>query len=241
MTANDYEARTAREQAEQTTIRERWTRTMLQLPEALNAREQDAGSRWRLIERDGDRATLRNDAYDPNAQPEQIVLSLNVYDRRITAYGRYGQSLDGRQWVPSYNIGREAADPQPSMSADKTPAQIAADLCRRLLPKYREYLAVYRRQLAAAVERRAQTHTLAASLIEASGGRLKRWGRAWEEKDPQSLSAHVEYQSIAGVSYGEIEVSSGSSVHVKLTVDVERARQLMAWLAQQPTGTPSAG
>jgi hypothetical protein len=200
----------------------------------LQLQQKDPGSQWQVSERSeirGEWVRLQNQATVNDRAPERIRLSLNTYDRRIKAWGSYGQSLDGRMWLPRDAV-RGADDPQPTMSADKTPAQIAGDICRRLLPLYREYLAIYRRQLVAGLQLRERTHQTAVELIEASDGRLKPWGSAWEAKDPRTLSAHVDYQAYQGVTSGEIEVS-GDRVEVKLTVDVERARQLVAWLAEQ--------
>jgi hypothetical protein len=201
----------------------------------LALQQKDPGSQWQISDRSefrGEWVRLVNRLTINDRAPERIRLSLDTYDRRIKAYGQYGQRLDGYQWLPRDAV-RDADDPQPTMSADKTPAQIAADLCRRLLPRYREYLGVYRQQLVAALQLREATHETAVELIKASAGRLKPWGTAWDAKDPRTLTAHVDYQAYQGVSRGEVEVS-GDRVEVKLTVDVERARQLVAWLAEQP-------
>lgn len=100
---------------------------------------------------------------------ERIWLWIEEYKRRIEARGSYGQLPNGRQWIP-----RDAnlEDPQPSVSADKAPTQIAADIFRRLLPGYRVNLAAYRFRLKEAQDYKSRTLSLAAELTELSGGAI---------------------------------------------------------------------
>ena len=206
---------------------------------SLNAR--DAGSAWRLEpeapESTGNLEYVRiiNSAQQlaGEAHPERIALTLDGWDRRIVARGLYGPRLDGQQWIPRdvYAL-RDLENPNPSMSIDKTPMQLAGDLCRRLLPGYRALLMHYREYLARETADRDAGRQLTAEIEGLTGGRLQLLRTGGDERRGQrEWSGYL--RRVAGVTSGHVEVSQGR-VKIEAVLTPELAMRLATWIGAQP-------
>lgn len=134
---------------------------------------------------------------------ERFSIYLNEHKKRLDVSGTYGQTPDGRQWIPRDS---NVTDERPSIGAERTPEAIARDIARRFLKPYRVCLEVYRERCTEQARYFKATADLAREIIDASGGTLKQEKRHPHNNDQGELRLDfVGYPQ--GVSYGYIRVS----------------------------------
>ena len=170
------------------------------------------------------------------SQGERVYLNIDEHDKRLRVHSSYGERADGKgQWIPR-DVSRDLIDESISVSAEKTPAQIARDIIRRFLPNYRKCLDAYKTQCAAHHAYVASTQVQARTVELIAGDRLRRdtyQGRRTDETEVSySFDAH-------GISYGTMRVSS-TWTRIELSGDADFARLFAAWLATLSPKTEEA-
>lgn len=162
---------------------------------------------------------------------EEIYISYNEYENRITSHGVYGQTADGRQWIPRDSL-RDFTDPAPSVAFDRPPAAIAKDITRRLLPDYRIALLEYRRRVHQDTNHRAAILALFSELC-AIAPAMTTWRNEWDKSPERKASL----SNLKGVSYGDLVVNSGDSVRFEVSCDAEMAKSILRALASGELAT----
>jgi hypothetical protein len=198
---------------------------------ALAKLEPDAG--WTI------EATEETDRYhNPalcNSRGERFWLALDEYKRKLTVHGTYGKMPDGRIWIPRDRV-RDAVDPSPTISAEKTPEQIARDILRRFLPDYRTNLASYRAHVAEASAYRDKTATLFDEIVTLGDG----WIRVDRHHDERASERTASVYNAPGINYGNVRVS-GDYVRLELSVTPEFAKRFASLIRSDAATVPDDG
>ncbi len=199
------------------------TTTAVAIASALQRIEPEAG--WTLERVDEHTSAPYYNPALNNTRGERFSLGLDDYKRRVTVYATYGTMPDGRRWMPRDRV-RDAVDPAPTISADKTPDLIAKDIGRRFLPDYRKYLDLYRADVADATAFRAATSALFDDIVALGNG----WITPNTRNDERSTERTASLSDAPGINYGDLRVS-GDSVRIELSATPEFAKRFAALLA----------
>lgn len=126
-----------------------------------------------------------------------------------------GRLPDGwHDYAPSRYDSDAPRNPDINVTSKKTPAQIAGDITRRLLPGYTAYLDATRKRKA---DRDAHYDSVAAHgdrLILLSGGKAK-----WDDPNRGRYSGktqpltEISLRGVPGVSYGSVRIHGDGGVH----------------------------
>jgi hypothetical protein len=183
---------------------------------------------WEVVDKHDDGEPLTN-PYLVSVDDERVWVSLDEYKKKLTLHGAYGQTADGRMWIPRDSMCRsgQVADPRPTISLTKTPAQIAKDIARRFLPDFRTIRAIYLAQLAEQQEHRRQSDNTFDDLVKASKGALL--PRAAQKGDSERVA---KFTDVKGIHYSNDVRVSGDYVRLELSVTPALAKRIIAAIAE---------
>lgn len=183
---------------------------------------------WNVTDKHDNGEPLTN-PYLVSVDGERVWVSLDEYLKKLTLHGSYGQTADGRMWIPRDSMHRsgQVADPSPTISLTKTPAQIAKDIARRFLPDFRTIRAIYLAQLAEQQEYRRQSDNTFDDLVKASKGALL----PREAKKGDSERA-ARFTDVKGIHYSNDVRVSGDYVRLELSVTPALAKHIIAAIAK---------
>ena len=157
------------------------------------------------------------------AGPDGMKIWARTENYRAASRGRlfFSGSYDGL-----YDHAWQLDRTEISVTTTKTPRQVAADLKRRLLPKYREGLAIARERQAAHDAQEAERDALAAEITEALGSGAENSGTGHHG---HRSHAHVRLGRYSDAVDAVFKVPSGTyHVEVEIRVSKDLAVRLAA-------------
>ncbi|HWX22421.1 MAG TPA: hypothetical protein VN578_21175 [Candidatus Binatia bacterium] len=159
---------------------------------------------------------------------EAFTVHYRIQEHRFVVSGCWPRSRlpgeESKQFSPSDLWNPRAEYPSITVDADKSPEQIAADIKRRFLAKYRPVLA----RCVEARDNHEQHVKRCNMLAEEIATLLGQSSREHPSKSHSPLHPFVDLPD--GLGFGSIEVSN-DSVHFDLhSVSVDKARKLAAFL-----------
>lgn len=153
--------------------------------------------------------------------PDSIRLQITFTDHKGTRYEINGRPTRD-EWkqasnlaskevkVRAYRVGREGI----TVSATKTPAQIAGDITRRLLPSYLTYVAALRERLNASNAADDRVATYRDALLAAIGTAGRADGDEEIRLDMEDGYGSLQVRSDGGVSFRRLSVPRGLALDI---------------------------